>query len=631
MTTAMTINTSEDLLKRKISMFTGDEIIQGGPNHKIQKTVDIPLENEDSDFAFPFDYEDDVDDDMENFEDIIDTSVVSVVDNTNDNYDNYNYNAKDNNDNTNNNNSTSNQQQIKEPNESQHLSQAAPQRKKPGRKPNPASPALRKAQNRAAQRAFRERKERHLRDLENTIQSLRAYQTETVNKFHREREHLQSLITRFEIENNYFKQIVLNFECALNSINGNNEASTKIKNSVMRNFASLNVLNNNNNNNQVSVVSSLPPNPPTQQPQQPQTPQQQLQQLQQQQLLQVPSINLTLSSPTSSSIIPSPEPGNLSSPVSSPPSTPDSLSSNKSNRPYLIDNNLLVNSRDVKFPTSSSSPTSNDVSNIISNFSNNISSNTTTSNNSNNNSNLIYQNGGEDQSLVKSFTTNPLFSQYSKSTNIYNSSTTTVNSENNNNNITNLPDPNNLINLNSNLTFDTQFFFNSGNFQAIDDIKNINFGTLNLSPTRQQSILGNMGPRALTREEKQLIKLATVMGSTDYSVPLEPILRRTLTPQQKYYLTLPHDPRIDFIPCLHLRSRMIQFQGFYDLYELIELLLAKANCHGDPIDPDSWECPQEFFDRYPYLVLQHCRIKTALYQKYGKLPSNFSEYQFDDE
>ncbi|CAG8585867.1 9280_t:CDS:2 [Diversispora eburnea] len=373
MTTTISINTSEDLLKRKISMFTGDEILQG------------------------------------------------------------------------------------EPNEPQHLTQAAPQRKKPGRKPNPASPALRKAQNRAAQRAFRERKERHLRDLENTIQSLRAFQTETVNKFHREREHLQSLITRFEIENNYFKQIVLNFECALNSINGNNEATTKIKNSVM-----------------------------------------------------LPSINLTLSSPTSSSIMPSPESGNLSSPVSSPPTTPDSSSSNKSNRQYLIDNNLLIN-------------------------------------------------------------------------------------------------------------------------PPINDIKNINFGNLNLSPTRQQSIIGNMGPRALTREEKQLIKLANVMGSTDYSVPLEPILRRTLTPQQKYFLTLPHDPRIDFIPCLHLRSRMIQFQGFYDLYEIIDLLLTKAKCHGDPIDPDSWECPQEFFDRYPYLAIQHCRIKAALYQKYGKLPSNFSEYQFDDD
>ncbi|KAI7884920.1 hypothetical protein K492DRAFT_142342 [Lichtheimia hyalospora FSU 10163] len=46
-------------------------------------------------------------------------------------------------------------------------------RKKPGRKPNPATPFLRKAQNRAAQRAFRERKEQHLRELEETIQTMR--------------------------------------------------------------------------------------------------------------------------------------------------------------------------------------------------------------------------------------------------------------------------------------------------------------------------------------------------------------------------------------------------------------------------------------------------------------------------
>ncbi|KAI9322239.1 hypothetical protein BX666DRAFT_1892887 [Dichotomocladium elegans] len=46
-------------------------------------------------------------------------------------------------------------------------------RKKPGRKPNPATPFLRKAQNRAAQRAFRERKEKHLRDLEILVQSLK--------------------------------------------------------------------------------------------------------------------------------------------------------------------------------------------------------------------------------------------------------------------------------------------------------------------------------------------------------------------------------------------------------------------------------------------------------------------------
>lgn len=46
-------------------------------------------------------------------------------------------------------------------------------RKKAGRKPNPATPALRKAQNRAAQRAFRERKERHVENLETTIRNLR--------------------------------------------------------------------------------------------------------------------------------------------------------------------------------------------------------------------------------------------------------------------------------------------------------------------------------------------------------------------------------------------------------------------------------------------------------------------------
>src|ERR1700726_4071280 len=47
-------------------------------------------------------------------------------------------------------------------------------RRKPGRKPMPTSAAARKAQNREAQRAFRERKERHLKDLEDTVKKLRA-------------------------------------------------------------------------------------------------------------------------------------------------------------------------------------------------------------------------------------------------------------------------------------------------------------------------------------------------------------------------------------------------------------------------------------------------------------------------
>lgn len=561
MTTAIPINTSQDLLKRKIGMLTSGKNLPGSPNQK-KKTLSIPLINEENDFTFAFDYDDDdvVDDDMENF-DMIDTSVVNI-NNTTDGKDNP---GSPDDSNDNNNSSTSSnqqQQQTKGPNELLQQS-VVPQRKKPGRKPNPASPALRKAQNRAAQRAFRERKERHLRDLENTIQSLRAYQTEAANKFHREREHLQSLIARMEMENNYLKQVVFNFECAIN----NNEASTKIKNSVMRNFTSLN---------------SLGSNPPTQQ-----SPQQQL---------QISSINLNLPSPTSSSITPSPETGNLSPPISSPPSTPgsDPLS-------YIIDKNLLISPRDAKFDASSSPP--NNVSSI---------------------SNLIYQSdSNEDQALVKAFSPSSLlFSQYNNNNN---------NSNNNNNNITFLPDPNNLINLNSNLTFDTTFFFNSGDLQSINDNKN-NFGILQV-PVARQSIVGTIGPHALTKEEQQLIRLAKAMGCPDPSVPLKSKVKRKLTPQQEYFLNLPHDRRIDFIPCMHLRSRMIQYQAFYDLYELVELLLAKAKCHGDPADPDSWEGPPEFFERYPFLVFQHCRIKCHFYQKYGELPPNFEELTstLDDE
>ncbi|KAI9494382.1 hypothetical protein BDB00DRAFT_818959 [Zychaea mexicana] len=89
-------------------------------------------------------------------------------------------------------------------------------RKKPGRKPNPASPALRKAQNRAAQRAFRERKERHLRDLETTIRTLREQRQQTAKELHATKAQLDS----FRAENWYLKGLVLTlqFICMHHSI-----------------------------------------------------------------------------------------------------------------------------------------------------------------------------------------------------------------------------------------------------------------------------------------------------------------------------------------------------------------------------------------------------------------------------
>lgn len=81
-------------------------------------------------------------------------------------------------------------------------------RKKPGRKPNPASPALRKAQNRAAQRAFRERKEKHLKDLENTIRTLRDQRNNAVKELNQARSKLDG----FKAENWYLKGVVLTLQ-----------------------------------------------------------------------------------------------------------------------------------------------------------------------------------------------------------------------------------------------------------------------------------------------------------------------------------------------------------------------------------------------------------------------------------
>lgn len=83
-----------------------------------------------------------------------------------------------------------------------------PVRKKPGRKPNPTSPAIRKAQNRAAQRAFRERKERYLRDLEASVKQMR----EDRDRLQAENEQFKSDLEILNAENWYLKGIVLTLQ-----------------------------------------------------------------------------------------------------------------------------------------------------------------------------------------------------------------------------------------------------------------------------------------------------------------------------------------------------------------------------------------------------------------------------------
>ncbi|KAH8556882.1 hypothetical protein BGW37DRAFT_417720 [Umbelopsis sp. PMI_123] len=73
-------------------------------------------------------------------------------------------------------------------------------RKKPGRKANPAASAQRKAQNRAAQRAFRERKQREKKETDAEIRR-------TMNEVN----HLRKVVKELRFENKQLKAMVISY------------------------------------------------------------------------------------------------------------------------------------------------------------------------------------------------------------------------------------------------------------------------------------------------------------------------------------------------------------------------------------------------------------------------------------
>ncbi|KAG6127033.1 hypothetical protein E4U12_006121 [Claviceps purpurea] len=75
--------------------------------------------------------------------------------------------------------------------------------KKPGRKPLTSEPtSKRKAQNRAAQRAFRERKEKHLKDLESKVEELEKASQDA----NHENSKLRAQVDKMTVELNQYKQ-----------------------------------------------------------------------------------------------------------------------------------------------------------------------------------------------------------------------------------------------------------------------------------------------------------------------------------------------------------------------------------------------------------------------------------------
>jgi hypothetical protein len=524
------------------------------------------------------------------------------------------------------------QQQQKEQEQKQQQP-TPPQRKKPGRKPNPASPALRKAQNRAAQRAFRERKERHLRELENTIKTLRENQYESLVKCQREYSHYRSLIEQLEAENSFLKEIAFTFECALNNINGNNEATTKMKNAVSQSIPRSSVpsslpLNGNN----ISMIGSFTNSPfglSAMQMRQANLPSQlsvptaqQIQnnylgllQSQAQATVNGRPININITSPVNNNIIMSP--GNISTAsvsASSSPQTPESIipgSISPSSTFFAEEFAREITLADMK-------PFVSQNSNLQ--ISHEPSSSLFTDGNTNvyNSSNpSIFKTDigtlSSSQTMTKSHSTSSSTIS-SVSSNHNDNSSISVNN-NNNNNLSYMAEAATMID--NDADYFSAYIFND---ESLDDESKQLFSNLDFNTPEQ-----NIMKKKLSKDQEQLLRLSKKVGQSILA-PVNPKTRYPLTNHQLYYLTLEHDPRIDMIPCLHLRSRMIQYRDQYDLYELVELLINKAKCHGDPLDPDSWELPEEFFERYGVLVFQQCRVKSDLYKKYGQLPKDFDNF-----
>ncbi|EXX55084.1 hypothetical protein RirG_228540 [Rhizophagus irregularis DAOM 197198w] len=513
-------------------------------------------------------------------------------------------------------------QQQKEQDQKQQQP-TTPQRKKPGRKPNPASPALRKAQKRAAQRAFRERKERHLRELENTIKTLRESQYESLIKCQREYSHFRSLIEQLEAENSFLKEIAFTFECALNNLNGNNEATTKMKNAVSQSIPRTSVpsslpLNGNGVSMIGSSITTSPFGLSAMQMRQANLPSQlsvpTAQQIQNNYLglLQSQAGRLSITSPVTNNIVMSPNgSGNISTSsvsASSSPQTPESIipgSISPSSTFFAEEFAREITLADMKPFVSQNSNLqfSHEPSSLFTDGNTNI-YNTT-------NSSIFKTDIGvlssSSQTMTKSNSTSSTISSVSSNNNI---------SVNNNNNISYVAEAASMID--NDADYFSAYFLNDE--LVLDDESKQLFSNFDINTTEQ-----NIMKKKLTKDQEQLIRLSKKVGQSILT-PVPPTMRYPLTTHQKYYLTLEHDPRIDMIPCLHLRSRMIQYRDQYDLYELVELLINKAKCHGDPHDPDSWELPEEFFERYGVLVFQQCRIKSDLYKKYGVLPKDFDNF-----
>ncbi|KAI7822190.1 hypothetical protein BC939DRAFT_503970 [Gamsiella multidivaricata] len=518
-------------------------------------------------------------------------------------------------------------------------------RKKPGRKPNPASPAVRKEQNRAAQRAFRDRKERHLQQLENMIKELKDTHHHASVRFQRESQQLKGIIESLQSENYYLREVVFSFESALGKT-GNAALLQDVKAELYRrhyeNHAARKLSFSAPQQHPSPATSSMTADSPVLAPAQVPAPSPlpvpmpgpvpvddsiphatQVQMLNQALTAAMAAhaaamtANASGTSSASASVnakantnavkqafVPSQMPLNNMSSSSPTPSTtsnawtPFGLADPQDDNIFSMNSDVLYKAPSMFSPSGSDDgkmntpaapfdPLAAARSNLTASASwlpkqtfDDLHATLFAQTNLQSGGNGSSSGGGK-MSSPQNVTANAnLFGQLHDQTAFspnQNGFTFSVGS------------------------MDNGFSSHTPSFLDSDDVDTNEFSMATPTMAFDDGLKQNVLPSY--RLQMELRTLASAPPATDPSI------------DPKIY-AIPHDTRIDLIPCPKLRAKMIIHQHEYDIEELCQLLLDGAICHGHPLDPHNWELPGAFFDRYGYLMGQELmKYKNKVWPK----------------
>ncbi|KAG0005055.1 hypothetical protein BGZ65_012067 [Modicella reniformis] len=511
-------------------------------------------------------------------------------------------------------------------------------RKKPGRKPNPASPAIRKEQNRAAQRAFRDRKERHLLEMENTLNELKETNTKISQRSQQDAQQFKATLEALQGENYYLRQVVYSFESALGK-GGHvailHEVKAELYHRHYEKYASTKTLAGSTSSNRDSGGPPVPSIPSlfipigtfsqsdaqgtchrTQE--------------------RSPSNSTTTSTACSKTAIPSTSttPSSLPSPSSPLDATsPGSTSSPKipisnlwgeyGDKPTDSQDDILFSSNNSIFyraPTPSSQPDTN--------------------------SGKLVKAVSPLEPLSPSrpfFTETGAYlakrTEYTQNGNVFDELQSSLFPPGTLQSLfhTGLATPQEVVNDSSLLdqlqnrrphwdpvicpgqaaiAFSTPTIDGSLTREPTSVLDNNNHHHHHHHHHHHRGGNGDNEDAEEDNGDNEFEMASTTLGLDDglkqqvipsKRLQLEIKVLASAPPavdpniDSKIY-ALPHDSRIDLIPCPRLRAQMILHQKRFDVDELCQLLLNGAKCHGHPLDPHSWELPESFFDRYGFLL-----------------------------